>query len=108
MDVAWRTHLGSLLFMIYFNDKSGASNITMFILFADDINLFFKHHNLNNLFNNINFELDKIAVWLKINKLSLNIKITSYFLFDSDNIQVYKLGLDIFIDNVKGNQVDHT
>ena len=80
----------------------------MFILFADDTNLFCKHHNLNNLFNNINFELGKIAVWLKINKLSLNTKITSYFLFDSDNIQVYKLGLDIFIDNVKGNQVDHT
>ena len=80
----------------------------MFILFADDTNLFCKHHNLNTLFKNINFERSKIAVWFKINKLSLNIKITSYFLFHSSNKQVYKLGLEILIHNVKGSQADHT
>ena len=53
---------GPLLFIIYINDITNASNIAMFILFADDTNLFFKHHDFNTLFKNINFELSKIAV----------------------------------------------
>ena len=76
--------------------------------FADDTNLFFKHHDLNTLFKNINFELSKIAVWFKINKLSLNIKKTNYILFLSGNEKVDNLGLEILIDNGKVNQVDHT
>ena len=32
--------LGPLLFIIYINDTTNASNIAMFILFSDDINLF--------------------------------------------------------------------
>ena len=76
--------------------------------FADDTNLFFKHHDWNILFKNINFELSKIAVWFKMYKLSLNIKKTNYILFHCGNKTVDNLGLEILIDNVKVNQVDHT
>ena len=76
------------------------------ILFADDTNLLFKHHDLNTLFKNINFELSKIAVWFKINKLSLNIKKRNYILFHDGNKKVDNLGLEIWIDNVNVNQVD--
>ena len=71
--------MGPLLFIIYINDITNASNIAMFTLFADDTNLFFMHHDLNTLFKNINFERSKIAVWFKINKLSLNIKKQTIF-----------------------------
>ena len=40
-------------------------------MFADDTNLFSSHSNIKDLFNNVNLELNKIAVWFKANKLSL-------------------------------------
>ena len=80
----------------------------MFILFADDTNLCFKHHDLNTLFQNKNFELSKIAVWFKINKLTLNIKKTIYILLQEGNKKVHNLGLEILIEIVKINRVDHT
>ena len=44
------------------------------MMFADDINLFFVGDDLAHLESVTNFELDKISTWLKINKLSFNIK----------------------------------
>ena len=87
--------VGPLLFIIYVNDIKNASNIALFILFGDDTNLFFKHLDLKTLFKNINFELSKIAIWFKINKLSLNIKKTNYILFPDGNKKFHNLGLEI-------------
>ena len=64
--------LGPLLFIIYINDLYNVSNILQSIMFADDTNLFSSHSNIKDLFNKVNLELNKIAVWLKANKLSLN------------------------------------
>ena len=63
---------------------------------------------MNTLFKNINLEQSKIAVWFKINKLSLNIKKTNYILFHGGNKNVDNLSLETLIDNVKVNKVDHT
>ena len=41
-------------------------------MFVDDRNLFSSHSNIKDLFNNLNLELNKIAVWFKANKLSLS------------------------------------
>ena len=41
-------------------------------MFADDTNLFSSHSNIIDLFNNVNLELNKIAVRFKANKLLLN------------------------------------
>ena len=51
-------------------------------MFANDTNLFSSHSNIKALFNNVNLELNKIAVWFKANKLSLNEGKTKFF----DNI----------------------
>ena len=48
------------------------------IMFADDTNLFLSHGNIKDLFNSVNLELNKIAVWCKDNKLSLNEGKTKY------------------------------
>ena len=66
--------LGPLLFLIYINDLCSICKYTMPILLADDTNLFSRGKGIRTLENNINNELLNISLWLKVNKLSLNIK----------------------------------
>ena len=73
--------LGPLLFIIYINDLVNSSKLFKFVMFADDTNLFYSHKNLDNLVATVNQELQKISLWLRINKLSLNIKKTHFILF---------------------------
>ena len=73
--------LGLLLFLLYINDLSNVSNILDPIMFADDTNLFYSHHNIKELFTTVNKELQKLGDWFTSNKLSLNIKKTKYTFF---------------------------
>jgi hypothetical protein len=73
--------LGPLLFILYINDIVRSSSLFKFIMFADDTNLFMSHKNLNQLTELVNQELISISNWLKLNKLSLNIKKTHFILF---------------------------
>ena len=75
--------LGPLLFLLYVNDLYKASKVLTPIMFADDTNLFYAHKNLNLLYHTVNSELQKINEWFKANKLSLNLKKTTYSLFHS-------------------------
>ena len=80
--------LGPLLFIIYINDLPQASDKFKFIMYADDTTLFSHSKSFinntaeeNNLSKNINRELDKIAEWLKVNRLSLNASKSKYMMF---------------------------
>jgi retron-type reverse transcriptase len=64
--------LGPLLFLLYINDIQNCSNIISNILFADDTTIFYSHACLKTLNQTIQEEINKIAVWLNINKLSIN------------------------------------
>ena len=64
--------------MSYINDLYSVCKHTTSILFADDTNLFCSGADLGNMEMNINSELAPIFTWLKVNKLSLNIKMTHY------------------------------
>ena len=66
--------LGPLLFLIYINDLANVCKFTMPIFFADDSNLFLNGKNLDEIELKLNNELDQIVKWLKINKLTLNVK----------------------------------
>ena len=66
--------LGPLLFIIYINDLSNVCNHMMSLLFADDTNLFVSGKDVIKLQQEVEMDLNKISEWLKINKLSLNIK----------------------------------
>ena len=46
----------------------------MSLLFADDTNLFVSGKDVIKLQQEVEMDLNRISVWLKINKLSLNIK----------------------------------
>ena len=52
--------LGLLLFLIFINDITNVSRLTEFVMFADDTNIFFKHENLQILYEIVNAELVKI------------------------------------------------
>ena len=71
------------MFLLCINDISNISSIIDIILFADDTNIFFSDKCLNTLESRVNTEIQKISRWLKINKLSLNIKKRNYIIFKS-------------------------
>ena len=50
-------------------------------MFADDNNLFLSGINVDDLFSDMNCELNKISLWFKANKLLLNLTKTKYSLF---------------------------
>ena len=79
--------LGPLLFIIYINDLSQASNIFDLIMYADDstltttLNSFSIDVNDTSADDKISIELKKITDWLYANKLSLNIQKTKSMIF---------------------------
>ena len=73
--------LGPLLFILYINDLYNVCSTSVPLLYADDTNLFYKGKDIDTLVRGINFELGNISTWLKINKLSSNVKNTHYMLF---------------------------
>ena len=38
-------------------------------MFSDDTNIFTSYGNIKDIFNNVNLELNEIAIWFKANKL---------------------------------------
>ena len=89
--------LGPLLFIIYINDFVFSSELLQKVIFADDTNLFFSHSDPHTLQSYLNDELDKINIWFKCNKLSLNIDKTNFIAFKSNNkpSQIDSLSLKI-------------
>ena len=75
--------LGPLFFILYINDLPNASKLTQPLLFADDTSIFYSHSDPNRLQSVLNEELCNFDVWLKCNKLSVNLKKTNYIFFKS-------------------------
>ena len=61
------------MFIIYINDLPNVSSLTQSLLFADDTCIFCSHKDASHLVSIVNNELAKITIWLKVNKLSLNL-----------------------------------
>ena len=77
--------LGPLLFLIYMNDISCCTDKFEFILYADDTTLYATITIRSNNTESLNIEIDKVNLWLAINKLSLNVSKTKYMLFHALN-----------------------
>ena len=104
--------LGPLLFLIYMNDISKASDKFNSVLFADDTTLdnplntfdmIGTEHKLSKstLTNNLNSELNKIFDWLCVNKLSLNISKTKFMIFHYRQRRITDIIPDLKIKDCK-------
>jgi hypothetical protein len=72
--------LGPILFLCYINDFYSATSLFT-ALFADDTTGLGKGKNLNELTAYVNGELQKIANWLRANKMAINTNKTKYIVF---------------------------
>ena len=93
--------LGPLLFTLYVNDFSRASDLLLSILFADDTTVLIEGHEYQKLIETLNKELCKVDKWLQANKLTLNIRKTHYMLFHRvrlkrEQLNIYFRGETIF------------
>ena len=75
--------LGPLLFSIYINDLPKSCPKLNCIMYAQDTTLYshLKKFDSNNIEREINYELEKVNLCLKANKLSLNVKRTKCMFF---------------------------
>ena len=76
--------LGPLLFSIFINDLIHVTKKLQFIMYADDMTIYFNLEDFDpvTIERDINSELENINVWLKLNKLSLNVKKTKSVIFN--------------------------
>ena len=75
--------LGSLLFNIYINDFIISSAKLIFLMYANDTKIYSNSEDfdLKCVKTDINNEQEKVNLWLKLNKLSLNVKKTKLMIF---------------------------
>jgi len=72
--------LGPILFLCYINDLARVTSLLTF-MFADDTFCLKSNYNLLTLINEVNTEINKMAVWFRANKLAVNISKTKYMIF---------------------------
>ena len=73
--------LGPLLFLIYVNDIANCLTHSKLIYFADDTTVFLSSKCINDLYKNMNSDLDDLTNWFKANRLALNVNKSNCMLF---------------------------
>ena len=98
--------LGPLLFSICINDLIISSTKLKFLMYADDTTIYFNLEDFDPecVETEINNELEKVNLWLKLNKLSLNIKKTKLIIFHRKQKKIKDI--NISIDNVQIERVN--
>ena len=100
--------LGPLLFLVYINDISLATNKGKISLFADDTNIFIVASDITTLFSLANLAADDIYKWTVCNKLSINLEKTNYMLFKPNRYTdstIVNMGLSCCINDHKLTRV---
>ena len=97
---------GPLLFLIYINDLPNVSDKLRFFLFADDTNIYFESGDLEDMERVINQELKHLSLWLKVNRLALNIEKTNFLIFHSSR-KICNYNITLKLDKKALSQKDH-
>ena len=89
--------LGPLLFLIYINDLHSCLKYSKAYHFADDTNVTLSDRSQEILTKRMNHDLRKHSMWLRANKLSINIEKTELVVFRRQNTKLnnsFKIKLD--------------
>ena len=73
--------LGPLLFLVYINDIGNCSNLGVFVLFADDTNIFVVGRNADDVYDKANTILQSVCRYMKANELHINMSKCCYMHF---------------------------
>ena len=86
VGVAQGSLLGVLLFKLYINDIHTSLRYCNSILYADDTTIFVVGKYLRFLRTKMQFDLDKLYEWLKVNRLKLNVAKTKSMVFSREGL----------------------
>ena len=94
--------LGPLFYIIYDNDFYRASELLFTMMhFADDTSVFIESQSCGNVCQLLNEELEKCDIWIKANKLNLNLKKTHFIIFYRSRIKSEGVQITIRNENIK-------
>ena len=99
--------LGPLLFIVYVNDLPIVSSLTQSLLFADDTSIICSRKDPNQLISIVTNELTKTSIWLKANKLSLNLSKTNCMFFHPRQKKI-NVNVPLVLENTVIKQVTET
>ena len=77
--------LGPLLFLIYINDLCNSAQNSVFVLFADDTNIFICAKSKSEAFEKANFVLKAVDNYMNANQLHINLSKSCYMYFNPGN-----------------------
>ena len=83
-------HLGPLSFLLFINDLPKVIKYSKFLLFADNLKIYWSISNLNNYFL-LQLDINAVVNWCELNKLQLNIKKNVNFLRSTEHLLVFCL-----------------
>ena len=83
--------LGPLLFLNYINDLSNCSERSIFVLFADDTNIFVSAESIDDVYAKANSVLDSVYKYMIANQLHINMSKTSYMHFSPRKLDHFGL-----------------
>ena len=87
--------LGPLLFIIYINDLPNISEVSKFILYADDANILVNGSNVHEVMQKINKLCQDLVQWVDLNGLALNLKKTKFMIFARQRLDLSKVNLQL-------------
>ena len=79
------------------NDSTISSNKLKFLMYADDTTIYFNLEDFDPkcVETEINNELERVNLWLKLNKLSLNIKESKLMFFHRTENKIKDINISI-------------
>ena len=98
--------LGPVLFSLYINDLPSCINFSNVIMYADDTVIFFSSAQLMEVELKLNMELTSLSQWLCGNKLLLNLKITEFMVFGTQQ-RLHRQGIEGIDIALGGESVKH-
>ena len=96
VGVAQGSLLGVLMFQIFINDLWKCLKYSTSILYADDTTIFLVGKSIRFLRAKLQADLDALSIWLRINRLKLNVSKTKCMIMNREGLQI---NVDLFVDN---------